>query len=375
MQNYTKKNNPANFFTLFSRKNTKTKKLLQNTLYCISLRLDFCIIKNHCIVKLSKEIKTAIIVLGGIGCFIFGFNFLKSTPIFSKSNHYHAIFDHSVGLQAGSAVTVNGVIMGAVTQIKIDEKTAKIVVTFSCKNDFSFSKNSKAEIYSSLMGNAGLQIVPVLDDAPRAKSGDYLPSSVQRGLMDVLGAQLEPTTANLNKTLTSSEGLISSLSNTLDSKAQQDIKESLTALNKTLQSLAKTSAGLEQLIEANKNEIQSVLKNSNTISANFAKLSDTLSQANIGKMVTQMEKTLQKVNSLTENIEKGNGTLGKLMTDPKLYDNLKTASSELGLLMEDIRRNPKRYVHISVFGKKNQEYETPKNVEPSLSERAELLEK
>ncbi len=323
--------------------------------------------------KLSKEIKTAIIVLIGIACFIFGFNFLKSTPIFNTDNEYHAVFDHSGGLQTGSAVTVNGVIMGAVTKIAID-KNSKIVVTFTCKDDFLFSKNSKAEIYSSLLGNTGLQIVPVIDDAPRAKSGDYLPSSVQEGLMDAISSQLAPTSMNLNKTLTSADSLMVSLTNTLDKKAQQDIKESLASLNTTLQSLNRVSIGLEKLIATNQGEIENVLKNANYMSANFAKLSDTLAQANIGQMVADLQQTLNKVNSLLVTIESGKGTLGQLMTDQKLYDNLKTASSELGLLMEDIRRNPKRYVHISVFGKKNKEYETPQNVEPSLSERAELIE-
>lgn len=330
--------------------------------------------KKEIKVKLSKEIKTAIVVLMGIACFIFGFNFLKSTPIFSTNDEYHAVFDHSGGLQAGSAVTVNGVIMGAVTKIKIDEKTSKIVVTFTCKDNFTFSKNSKAEIFSSLLGNTGLQIVPALDDAPRAKSGDYLTSSVQQGLMDAISSQFGPTSANLNRTLVSADSVMVSISNTLDKKAQQDIKESLASLNTTLQSLSRVSKGLEKLIATNQGEIESVLKNANYMSANFAKLSDTIAQANIGKIVADLQKTLTNVNSLLANIEQGKGTLGQLMIDQKLYDNLKTASSELGLLMEDVRRNPKRYVHISVFGKKNKEYEAPKNVEPSLSEREKLSE-
>lgn len=324
---------------------------------------------------MSKEIKTAIIVLIGIVCFVFGFNFLKSTPIFNNNNQYHAVFDHSAGLQTGTPVTVNGVIVGAVTKIKIDSKTTKIVVTFTCKDDFSFSKNSKAEIYSSLLGNAGLQIVPAIDDATRAHSGDTLSSSIQKGLMDTVSSQLLPTSQNLNKTLTSTEILIGNLSNTLDEKAQQDIKQSLSSLNTTLQNLNKASASLEKLITSNKNQIETILKNASAMSQNFTKLSDTLAQANIGSMVQNLQKTLSNVDSIISGIEKGEGTLGLLMNDTKLYDNLKTASSEMGLLMEDIRRNPKRYVHISLFGKKNKPYTTPENVESSISERAEQLKK
>lgn len=335
----------------------------------------FAPIRIKKIYKMSKEIKTAIIVLIGIVCFIFGFNFLKSTPIFSNNNEFHAIFEHSGGLQTGTAVTVNGVIVGAVTKIKIDEKTTKIVVTFSCKKDFTFSKNSKVEIFSSLLGNAGLQIVPVMDDAPRAQSGDYLASSIQKGLLDAVSSEFLPTSQNINKTLSSTDGLINNLSQTLNQRTQQDIQQSLASLNSTLQNLNKASASLEKLITSNQKEIDAMLKNSARVSQNFAKISDTLSQAHIGTMVQNLQQTLSKVNALVSGIEKGEGTLGLLMTDTKLYDNLRTASSEMGLLMEDIRRNPKRYIHLSLFGKKNKPYNTPQEVEPSISERAEQLKK
>ena len=124
---------------------------------------------------MSKEAKTAIIILLGVGSFIFGYNFLKSTPLFSSDKNYHAVFTHSGGLQTGTNVTVNGVTVGAVKKIQIDPATAKIIVSFSCKKDFTFSKNSKAEIYSSLLGNTGLQILPALDGAAQAQPGDTLP--------------------------------------------------------------------------------------------------------------------------------------------------------------------------------------------------------
>ena len=126
--------------------------------------------------KISKEAKTAIIILLGVGSFIFGYNFLKSTPLFSSDKNYHAVFTHSGGLQTGTNVTVNGVTVGAVKKIQIDPATAKIIVSFSCKKDFTFSKNSQAEIYSSLLGNTGLQILPALDGGPQAQPGDTLPS-------------------------------------------------------------------------------------------------------------------------------------------------------------------------------------------------------
>ena len=326
-------------------------------------------------VKLSKEAKTAIIILLGVASFIFGYNFLKSTPLFSTDRNYHAVFTHSGGLQTGTNVTVNGVSVGAVKDIKIDPRTAKIVVSFSCKKDFTFSKNSKAEIYSSLLGNTGLQILPALDGATPAQPGDTIPSSIQASLMDAIGANLEPTAKNLNKVLNSVDSLMITFSHTLDAKAQKDIKESLANLNVTLQNMNKASVSLNNILASSGVPLQKSLTNVHTISENFVHLSDSLSKIQVGKLVAHLEGTLSEVNGLLQQIEKGNGTISKLLNDPKLYNNLQTATSELGLLMEDIRLNPKRYVHISVFGKKNQAYETPQTVEPSISERAEKNQK
>lgn len=322
--------------------------------------------------SISKEAKTAIIILMGIGCLIVGFNFLKSTPIFSTNNQFYAVFDHSNGLQAGTAVTVNGVVVGAVESLKINPENAKIVVKFTCKDEFSFSKNSVAQIYSSLLGNTGLQIVPALDNAPKAVSGDYLKSEIHKGMMDKVSDQMDPTFVNLNKTLLSSDSLMMKVNHTLNAKMQQDIQQSMATLNQTLQSFNRVSASLERLLA--QGSLDKTLKNLDTTSENFSVLSQKLAQSNMDKTLSEMEKTLTKTNNLLAKIEKGEGSLGQLLVDKKLYENLKTASSEMGLLMEDIRRNPKRYVHISVFGKNNKEYETPKNVEPSIAERAEQIQ-
>lgn len=111
-------------------------------------------------VKLSKEAKTAIIILIGIASFIFGVSFIKSSSLFNTDKDYYAVFSHSAGLQSGTNVTANGVNIGTVKQVKIDPQTAKVIVAFSVKKDFTFSKSTKAEIYTSLIGNTGLQLLP-----------------------------------------------------------------------------------------------------------------------------------------------------------------------------------------------------------------------
>lgn len=338
----------------------------------MSLIINFVLLSRtfiHNTVKLSKEAKTAIIILIGLACFIFGISYIKSSSLFSSNKDYYAIFSHSAGLQSGTNVTANGVGIGTVKSVVIDPKTAQVVVTFSIKKDFTFSKNTVAEIYSSLVGNTSLQLLPAMDGAALAQAGDTLTSHIQTSLMDAIGANIEPTIGNLNKALTAADSLIGNVSNTLDAKTQQDIKESLANLNLTLQQMTKASANLNNLLSASSAPLQKSLANMQTVSGNFVQLSDSLSKLQIGRLMEQVEGTLSKVNGLLAQVEKGGGTVSKLLTDPKLYNNLQTATSELGLLMEDLRLNPKRYVHISVFGKNNQAYETPKKVETPISER------
>ena len=168
--------------------------------------------------KLSKEAKTAIIILIGIASFIFGVSFIKSSSLFNTDKDYYAVFSHSAGLQSGTNVTANGVNIGTVKQVKIDPQTAKVIVAFSVKKDFTFSKSTKAEIYTSLIGNTGLQLLPALDGASLAQSGDTLPSHIQASLMDAIGENLEPTAKNLNKVLTSVDSLMTTFSSTLNAK-------------------------------------------------------------------------------------------------------------------------------------------------------------
>ena len=187
--------------------------------------------------------------------------------------------------------------------------------------------------------------------------------------MDAIGANLEPTAKNLNKVLSSTDSLMTTFSRTLDAKAQQDIKESLANLNVTLQQMSRASVSLNNLLASAQAPLHKSLHNVETLSGNFVQLSDSLSKLQVGKLMAHVESTLTQVDGLLKEVQKGGGTVSKLLSDPKLYNNLQTATSELGLLMEDIRLNPKRYVHISIFGKKNKEYETPTKVETPISER------
>ncbi|GET46385.1 MlaD family protein [Capnocytophaga felis] len=307
--------------------------------------------------KLTKEIKTAFIVIAGIACFFIGFNFLKSKSIFKRTNTYYAIFDHSGGLKSGTQVTVNGVQVGVVESVEIEEKTAKIKITISCSKDFTFSKNSKLELYNSLLGGAGLQIIPVFDDAPQAQSGDMLTASVQMDMLEALSTKIEPTQLKLNNLLLRSDTLLRSVNTLLDDNTVANLKKSVSDLSATMNNLSKTSVALNNMLVTNQENLKISLQNANKITTDLAKLSDELVQAELGKVTADAQKMLTNLNKILADIEAGNGSVGKLMKDEGLYKNVENASKQLELLLEDLRLNPKRYMHFSVFGKKHQPYQ------------------
>ena len=181
--------------------------------------------------KLSREIKTAIIVVAGIVAFYVGFNFLKSKSLFYKTNTYYAYFPHSGGLKTGTQITVNGVKVGSVEAVDLEEKSAKIKITMECSDDFKFSKNSVAELYNSLLGGAGLQIIPAFDNAPAAVSGDVLEARVQEDMLASLSSSIKPTQDKLNHLLGQADTTLTGVNSILDAKTTNDLKNAITELS------------------------------------------------------------------------------------------------------------------------------------------------
>lgn len=311
--------------------------------------------------KLTREVKTAFIVIAGIICFFIGFNFLKSKSIFKRTNTYYTSFEHSGGLKAGTQVTVNGVQIGVVDAVELEEKTAKIKVTLSCSKDFVFSKNSKAELYNSLLGGAGLQIVPVFDDAPEAQSGDTLPSSIQMDMLQSISSKIEPTQVRLNNLLSQADTTLTSINVLLDNQTVSELKKAITHLSTTMQELSQSSKGLNRMLATNQENLRISLENANKITTDLAKVSDELAQSELSKVIIDAQKTLTNLNTILTDIETGKGSVGKLMKDEALYKNLEESSKQLELLLKDLRLNPKRYMHFSVFGKKNKPYQEEQN--------------
>lgn len=310
--------------------------------------------------KLSREIKTGIIVIGGILLFILGFSYLKSSPLFENGKTLYAVYKDVGGLQTGTPVTINGYAVGNVTDISFKDSKGSLLVTFFVRSDFEFSKHSTAELYDTgIIGGKGIQIKPVFDGSPMVKSGDTLPSQSQPGLTQLVQKQLTPLQKKVEGAMTNADTLLRNVNDVLDAKARRDLRETLSGLNATVASFQKSAESLNRILNNNEGKLGESLSNFQELTANFSKLSDSLNNAGLGRTLASLESTMANLNKVMARIENGDGTLGKLMKDEELYMNLNNASRELDLLLQDFRLNPKRYVNVSVFGKKQKEYELP----------------
>lgn len=312
--------------------------------------------------KISREIKTGIIVIGGILLFILGFSYLKSTPLFDNSKTFYAVYQHVGGLQPGTQVTINGFNVGKVNDIRFKNSTGNLVVTFSVDNSFEFSKNSKAELYDTgIIGGKGIQIQLALDNAALAKSGDTLKSEIKPGLTDLVQQRLAPLQLKVEGAVTNADSLLANFNEILDTKTKKDLQQTISGLNDLVKSFQNSADAVNGLLQSNKDELNNSIANVNTITTNFSKLSDSISSVGLVNTMKSLESTIANLDLLLTKIEKGEGTLGKMMHNDALYDNLSNASRELDLLLQDFRLNPKRYVNVSVFGRKQIEYELPEN--------------
>ena len=312
--------------------------------------------------KISREFKTGIIVIGGILLFVLGFSFLKSNPIFDSSKTFYAVYSHVGGLQTGTQVTINGFTVGKVKEIRFLDSSGKLVVTFSVSDDFQFSKNSLAQLFDTgIIGGKGIQIIPRFDNAPLAVSGDTLPADTRPGLTELVQQKLTPLQLKVEGAVTHADSLLMNFNEVLDADTKRNLQSSIEGLNSLILSFRQTTTTLNRLLVDNQESLDASIQNINTISSNFSKLSDTLANAGLGGTIDRLDGTLNELNQVLAKIEQGDGSLGQLVNDKELYTNLNKSSKELSLLLQDFRLNPKRYVNVSVFGKKQKEYALPEN--------------
>ena len=304
--------------------------------------------------KLSYEIKTALLVLSGIFLFIVMINYLKSNDIFVSDRSFFAIYDDVEGVSTGTPVTISGFNVGSVQDISFYGDEAKLLLKFRVENDFQFSSNSIAQIYETgLIGGKALAIIPVNGKNP-AVSGDTLKSDIAPGLTELVNDKLSPLQEKIESMVVSADSLLIAVNSVFDIETKQNLTSSIENFSATIESAKKSVDVLEEVLGNNENRLNSIILNADQSFKNLSNLSENFDELDL--VIENLSKSSSNINSITSEIKAGDGLVNKVVYDEGFVKSLDEISSNINLLLEDLRMNPKRYVHFSLFGKKNKEY-------------------
>ena len=303
--------------------------------------------------RLSKEIKAAFFVLTTILLFIFGFNFLKGSSLLDRQKTIYAVYDEVDGLLVGANVMINGLSIGNVTELDFLPNSTQILVTLKVKDKLNFSSKSTASIYETgVLGGLAISIEPVFEREFIVKTGDTLNSSVRPGLTELINRQIEPLSRQLQSTITSVDSIFTGASNVLNRQTQEEIKESINVLTSAIKAINNSSIIIEETLTAKSSQINNTLDNFEKISSNLSEVSYELNSFGLSDLLTNLEVSVDGISSVVNKLDSDNSTIGKLINEDEVYNNLNSSIESLNNLIIDIKENPKKYIHFSVFGRK-----------------------
>ena len=310
--------------------------------------------------KATREIKTGVVAILVIILFIGGYNILKDQNLYDTSRTMYAEYDNGQGLAPKSPITINGLKVGSVTQISFHpRKNGIMVANLQLDNPIEFSVNSVAKIYSpDFISGKSLKINMVMDQGSIAIDGDTLIGEVDSGIMGMINEQIAPLQVKVESFVVQTDSVMKSIDALLDKENQQNIKESLKNVNGILSDFKTSYQYLESLMAEN-GKMDSSNNNTTHTMNHLAAISASIQAADLGAAVATMESTLANFNSVLDSLKTGDGTMSKLLNDDELYTNLANASKELEELLREVKEHPKRFVHLSVFGKKEKPYVEP----------------
>ena len=304
--------------------------------------------------KLSKEIRTALFVLVSILLFIFGFNFLKGTSILDKQKTVYAIYSEVDGLMVGASVSVNGLAIGNVTSLDFLANSTKVIVTLKVKDELRFSPNSTATLYETgLIGGIAIAIEPVFENGNIVKSGDTLKSTIRPGLTELINEQVQPLQRNLQSILVSVDSLFIGVTNIMNQDSQNNLKIALDEMTSAISLINSTAKILENTITTNESTINNSIKNIEGVSSNMQKITDSLADSNLSETISNLEKSIEGINKAVRDLNSDSSSLGLLIRKDEFYNTLNSSVNDLNELLIDLKNNPKRYVHFSIFGRKD----------------------
>jgi phospholipid/cholesterol/gamma-HCH transport system substrate-binding protein len=308
--------------------------------------------------KINNEVKTGILVLLGIGLFIFGFSYLKSNDIFVTDRTFYAVYSDVEGVVNGTPVTVNGLPVGSIQEISFHNGN-KLLVKFRVENDIEFSINSLAQIYETgLIGGKALAIIPSNDKSRKAVSSDTLKSSIAPGLTDLVNKKITNLQVKIESMVMSADSVLFKINRVFDDSTRANLRNSVSDFNYTIAELKETSLAINDIVKSNKSRVDLTIDNVSKISKDLSNITSSLTNSDLDITLTNFKKSSDDLSSILSNINKGQGTISKLIANDSLFNNLNEASRSIDLLLEDIRLNPNRYIHFSLFGKKSKPYKS-----------------
>ncbi|MES2680742.1 MAG: MlaD family protein [Bacteroidota bacterium] len=323
--------------------------------------------------KLSKEFKIGIVVVCSIAAFVWGINFLKGSNLFSHKYYLYALYPRIENLIPASPLMINGYKVGQVNKITLvkADTSMMVLVKFILTEDVEIPKGSVARAVSSdLLGSKAVEII-FSKNKEFVKTGDTLVAESETGFKESFSKQFAPLQAKAENLISNIDTVMAVVNLVLNKKTRDNIDKSFESVRKAIITLEQTAYKLDDLVGSEKAKISGILTNLNLITnslkangqkidniiANVSVISDSLAKANLKDAVNNADKSLRELDILLARINAGQGTLGKLAKNDSLYNNLNKSAEDLDKLLADLRLNPGRYVHISVFGKK--EKKTP----------------
>ncbi len=314
--------------------------------------------------KISKEVKTGILVVIAIALCVYGFNFLKGKDIFSSRDIYYAVYPQVGGIVEANPVQLNGFKVGRVKKIELLDSTGRLLVTMAISDqNLRIKKGTVARIVSSdLLGAKAIELV-MGNSVEYVKDGDTLTSDIEASLQESVNASVKPLKDKAEKLIGSIDSIMVVVQAVLDKTTRDNLSQSFDNIKHALETFDRTAMRLDTMIASERYKISNIFSKVESISTNlannndkisdairnFASISDTLAKANLTKTIENANNALGQASSVMEKINKGEGTAGLLVHDRKLYDNLTAASGSLDSLLKDMNDHPKRY--FSVFGR------------------------
>ena len=311
--------------------------------------------------KISNETKIGVLAVVAIAGLILGFNFLKGSSLFQHTKKIYAVFDNVEGMELSNTVQISGLQIGNVTAINESDRDLKggIVVTITLKKDVRIPSNSIAVINSGLITSSFIMITKG-DATDYLDDGDTLATRKKSNLFAQVEQSVNPVILKLGGTLQSLDSLVQVIGGLFDPK----LKNNFSAI---IANMAASSASLQTILNAQSGALAQSLKNVNEFTGNLAKnnahvtqtlenvdkATSNLAAAKIPETVETLQSTILELKGVVGKLNSSNGSMGLLLNDKKLYQNLESTTRSMNILLDDLRMHPKRYVNISVFGKKD----------------------